>query len=258
MRIIKEIKNEFKPFIRFKNLETDQFESVEVLDNNLLYLKKNLSENINESGVENLGTDFMLYQMGQGNLKFSRRWAWLFRHYIWASRVIVPRANVVDVGCDVGEIRKIISKSFYIKNPLYLGIDLNYKGLKEGAEKIQMKIPAIYVQHDVTLGLHFIKSNSVDIIFAGEIIEHFKKKFGIILLKEMKRVLKEGGRFIISTPNKNHSKGYDFHVHEYEIEEIKELIEKIGLKVDKIWGWVTTEKLVLSSKKKNVKKCIIS
>jgi len=239
-------KDSFKSFVKFNKLKREQgFRKVKLVGNNLLSLQRKLVQNVNESGIENLGTDWMLLRIGEGNLKFSRRWAWLYRHYIWASRVTVPRACLVDIGCDVGEIRKIISKSFYTKNPLYLGIDLDHKRLSEGADKIQMQLPAMYVQQDITLGLPFIKSNSVDMIFAGEIIEHFKKKFGKKLLKEIYRTLKPGGKFIISTPNVKNSKGFAFHVYEYKIDELAKMVEDVGLLKTKIWGWTTTEKVIL-------------
>lgn len=242
---LKESKKMFKPFIRFKQIKEDPSnKGISYIGNNILSLKKNANLNENDSGIENLGTDWMLKQMGEGNFKFARRWSWLYRHYIWASKVIVPRAHVLDIGCDVGEIRKIISKSFYTKNPLYVGIDLDHKRLKAGAEAIQMNIPAMYIQHDITTGLGFVKSNSVDMIFAGEIIEHFKKKFGKVMLKEMKRVLKPGGKFIVSTPNKKNTKGYEFHVHEYEVSELIDLVKKVGFKIDKVWGWTTTERRI--------------
>jgi len=239
-----EIKKEFSSFIDFKFFKKN-YRKTSILGNNLLFLRKKLEKNINESGIENLGTDFMLKDMGRGNFKFSRRFGWLYRHYIWASKVpsiSKRRARIVDIGCDVGEIRKIISRSFYTTNPLYLGIDLDHKRLSSGAEEIQMRIPAIYVQHDVTLGLKFIKTESVDIVYAGEIIEHFKRKFGKAMLEEIRRILKPKGRFLISTPNKERTKGYKFHIYEYKIPELVKMVEECGLKVESVYGWQTTEK----------------
>ena len=252
---MKEIIKQFRPFINFKKLRGNNFRKIIKDDNNLIcLLTDNINANVNGSGVENLGTDWMLRNMGAGNFKFSRRWAWLYRHYIWASKVTIPRAHLVDIGCDVGEIRNIISKSFYVKNPLYFGIDLDFKRLTKGAAEIQMKIPAMYVQHDVTTKMDFIRSNSVDIVYAGEVIEHFKKKFGKILLKEIFRILKPGGKFLISTPNAKLSVGYDFHVYEYGIQEFCEMVSSVGLAIDKVWGWTTIEKCIKKSKKKNVVK----
>lgn len=243
---LKSIKKRFSSFIEFKRLgEKSGFKKVFLNGNNLLYLRKILTENVHDSAIEDLGTDWMLKRAGEGNLKFSRRWAWLYRHYIWASRVPsfkARRARVVDMGCDVGEIRKIISKSFYTKNPYYLGVDMDHSLLVSGSKEIQTKIPAIYVQYDATLKLKFIKSESVDLVYAGEMIEHFEKKFGISFLREIKRILRPGGRFLLSTPNKSNSKGYSFHVYEYKIDEMKRIVKKIGFKVLSIWGWQTTER----------------
>jgi len=253
----REIKKQFSRILRYPKLETDRHEEVKVTGNNLLYSLTKHDENINESGIENLGTDWMLLNMGQGNFKFSRRWAWIFRHYIWASRVPSfeqRRARLVDIGCDVGEIRKLISKSFYTKNPLYVGIDLDHRRLEQGAERIQMKIPAVYIQEDVTLGLHFIQSHSIDLIFCGEIIEHFSKKFGIRMLKEMYRILKPGASFLLSTPNRDNTKGFKFHVYEYSIPELKQLISKCGFEITNVWGWTTTERRILQGTSRAVSK----
>ena len=243
---IKKIGKNFAPFINFTELKKNRgFRTVKLGGNNLLYLRAKLEENINDSAIEDLGTDWMLKMVGDGNIKFSRRWAWLYRHYIWASRVPAfkkRRARVVDIGCDVGEIRKLISRSFYTKNPYYVGIDMDHSLLSSGFKKIQMRTPAMYVQQDATLGFKFIKSSSVDLVYAGEIIEHFEKKFGIKLLKEIYRILRPGGNFLLSTPNKTNTKGYEFHVYEYRIKELKKIVKKIGFDVTSIWGWQTTEK----------------
>lgn len=245
MNSLREIKNKFKSFVRFKKLREESFRPFERCGNNLLYLKRDLDLNINDSGIENLGTDWMLEDMGRGNFKFSRRWAWLYRHYTWASRAASEEArNVVDIGCDVGEMRKIISRSFYSKNPYYLGVDLDAGRLDKGAQKIQMRTPAMYVHHDVTTKMNFIKSNSVDVIFAGEVIEHFEKKFGKLLLREIYRILKPGGLALISTPNADNSKGYEFHVYEYGIKELVYMSVEAGFCLEKKWGWVTTEKSI--------------
>lgn len=243
---IKKIGKKFMPFINFTELKKNKgFRTVKFGGNNLLYLRKRLEENINDSAIEDLGTDWMLKMIGDGNIKFSRRWAWLYRHYIWASRVPTfkkRRARVVDIGCDVGEIRKLISRSFYTKNPYYVGIDMDYSLLVSGFKRIQMRTPAMYIQQDATLGFKFIKSDSVDLVYAGEIIEHFEKRFGIKLLKEIYRILRPGGNFLLSTPNKVNTKGYEFHVYEYRIEELKKIVEKTGFDVTSVWGWQTTER----------------
>jgi ubiquinone/menaquinone biosynthesis C-methylase UbiE len=138
---------------------------------------------------------------------------------------------------------EIINKSFYTKNPYYVGIDLRSKLLTSGAKAIQTETPALYIQHDITLGLPFVKSDSVDLLYAGEIIEHFEEKFANLMLKEIKRVLTPEGKYVLSTPNSKIRK-FDCHVREYTIPELKEIITTNGLTIEKVYGWSTTERSI--------------
>ena len=241
------VQKAFEPFVDFNKLKKTK-RKPKAVKTSLLYLRKNLSANKHDSGIENLGTDWMLKEIGRGMIRYSRRIAWLMRHYTWAARVPVladkTRARVVDIGCDVAEIRKIMSASFYYPNPLYLGVDINHETLNAALPEMASRTPGLLVQHDVTFGLKFIKSGTVDCIFCGEIIEHFSEEYGLVMLKEMKRILKPGGVFFISTPCKKNSKGYKFHVYEYEPEELKKIIKGLGFHIIRSYGWVTTERVL--------------
>lgn len=253
-KVYAEIKEAFSCFVDFKNLKTTK-RNPKTIKKALLYLNKDLTANVHDSGIENCGTEFMLEGIGRGMIRYSRRIAWMLRHYEWGARVPVRkdgnRARVLDLGCDVGEIRKIMSGSFYYPNPLYVGVDIDHKRLSQGFYAIRTaRTPTLYVQHDVTLPLKFIKSNSVDCVFIGEIIEHFAKKWGKKMLEEVHRVLRKRGRYFISTPVRRNTKGYEFHVYEYNPEELKDILKKIGFSVTKAYGWVTTEKVLLKRMKK--------
>jgi SAM-dependent methyltransferase len=255
-KIYSTIKKAFKDLIDFEKLKTLK-RNPKVIKTSALFLEKDLKANLHNSGIENCNTDFMLEGIGRGMIRYSRRLAWLNRHYEWAARVPViegRRARVVDLGCDVGEIRKVMSGSFYYPNPLYLGIDIDNERLTKGFMVIgTSRTPAIYIQHDITFSLEFIKSSSIDVVFLGETIEHFEKKYGEKLLSEISRILCKNGKFFISTPNKRNSKGYEFHVYEYTPEELVELVETKQLKVDRVYGWITSEKLLLSRMKEKDK-----
>jgi SAM-dependent methyltransferase len=250
--------DEFGSFVDFKVLKKTK-RKPEVVKTGLMYLNKDLEANINASGIENNFTAFMLQQIGRGMIRYSRRFAWLNRHYTWASRVPVlkdkQRARVVDLGADVGEIKNIMSASFYYSNPLYLGVDLEGTNLSKGFHAMpKSKIPFMMVQHDITLPLKFIKSNSVHCVFCGETIEHIKEKFGKKLIKEVHRILKKRGKFFVSTPVKRNSKGYDFHVYEYEPEEMKEILKDAGFRILRSYSWVTTEKVLYKRMKEEDRK----
>ena len=70
-----------------------------------------------------------------------------------------------------------------------------------------------------------LEDNSVDVVITFETIEHIRnyKKF----IKEVKRVLKPNGIAIVSTPNDiEFAEGNHFHLHEFEYDELKQLLKK--------------------------------
>lgn len=73
--------------------------------------------------------------------------------------------------------------------------------------------------------------NSFDVVVSFETIEHISADSQKIFLAEVKRVLKKGGLFIISTPDQdNYSNRYEhvneFHLHELKRDEFKALLSQ--------------------------------
>jgi SAM-dependent methyltransferase len=255
--VLQTIKQAFNCFVDFEALKKKR--KPFAVKMNSLHLSKNLTANKHDSSIENCGTDFMLEGFGRGMMRFSRRFDWLYRHYEWAQRVpVIPnrRARIVDLGCDVGEIRKIMSSSFYYKNPLYVGVDLDHTRLMQGFQAIvSARTPAMYVQHDMTYPLGFIKSGTVDCVFFGEVIEHFEQKYAVKVLKEIKRILRPKGRFFISTPNARNTVGkFPFHIREYSPPELRTMVKEAGLGVIRVYGWSGTEKTILKNMSKEHRK----
>lgn len=78
---------------------------------------------------------------------------------------------------------------------------------------LRMKVPPIA-----------LPSNSFDWVISFQVIEHIKDDFG--LLAEVHRVLKPGGRFIVTTPNSRMSLTRNpWHVREYTAGEFSNLME---------------------------------
>lgn len=93
---------------------------------------------------------------------------------------------ILDVGCGVGD--------FAVNNPKkIIGIDHNRKSLEMAKKR---GCQAVF--GDV-LNIPF-KNNSFDGVFCAHVIEHFNSKEALILLKEINRVLKKGGKLVIQTP----------------------------------------------------------
>lgn len=68
-----------------------------------------------------------------------------------------------------------------------------------------------------------IESNSFDYVITFQVIEHIKDDKAFV--EEIHRVLKPGGKMIVTTPNKDMSITRNpWHIREYKIQELKELL----------------------------------
>lgn len=75
------------------------------------------------------------------------------------------------------------------------------------------------------------EDNTFDCVISFQVIEHIKDDG--LFLKEIARVLKPNGKFIVTTPNKKMSITRNpWHIREYQIAELKNLMLKSFSKVD--------------------------
>lgn len=115
------------------------------------------------------------------------------RKYLMDS-FINPDMKVLDVGCGDGNHLEYLFAQLQIpKNNLY------------GTEISQIRVNRVlkkgYNCEKVEGSLLSFRSSYFDVVILFEVIEHIPKKEAIILLKEIKRVLKPSGKLIGSTPN---------------------------------------------------------
>ncbi len=143
---------------------------------------------------------------------------------------------ILDVGCATGGFAKYFKEA---GNKVY-GIDINKKDLKKAKNNCDKVF-----NHDVTQGGLKFKSNTFDVIFAGEFIEHLDYNEGYNFLKECKRVLKDNGIVILTTLNTSFVKHRivktnttDKHDHKkcYNPKELVDLVKKTGFKVIRVKG----------------------
>ena len=142
--------------------------------------------------------------------------------YKFASRFALKN-QVLDLGCGFGYGSYLLSASA----KTVTGIDANPLAIAQAK---------LRYRH---IGLEFVTSDALDflrrthrrfdLITAFEILEHLKRQREFVnLVADRIRV---GGVFVVSTPNRKFTNFYrknPFHVHEFEYDELKELLVDDG------------------------------
>jgi ubiquinone/menaquinone biosynthesis C-methylase UbiE len=135
-----------------------------------------------------------------------------------AARALVKGKKILDIASGTGYGSAILGESA----SSVLGVDLDaeaveYATKNYGSKNVKFvsgdgeKIPA--------------EDGSFDAVVSYETIEHIKdyKTF----MDEVKRVLKPGGLFILSTPNDlEYPEGNHFHLHEFKPKELQVFVDK--------------------------------
>lgn len=141
--------------------------------------------------------------------------------YVFARKFIKRGDKVLDLGCGTG-----YGGGFLGKKAKVLGVDNEKEAIKFA--KKHYGEDAKFLLADAT-NLSFAKKESFDIVCALELIEHFKNPDQF--LNEVKRVLKNKGIFILSTPNADvisppRGLASPYHVREYKYEGICKLLKQ--------------------------------
>lgn len=133
------------------------------------------------------------------------------------------------------------------------GIDIDPERSKQLIDKYNLKI----IKCDIEKEKLPFKSNTFDLIVFNEVFEHLRIDL-ISTMKEINRVLRVGGKLILSTPNlyslikiikfnlgrgfnnpyyefeKLHRIGHMGHIREYSTNEVKEFLKKTGFQVKEV------------------------
>lgn len=145
----------------------------------------------------------------------------LFRAYVEAAQLV--GGKVLELGVGVGRGLEVILPAA----EHYVGVDKNQKLLNLLAQ--QHPKAEFICQHMPPLA--GIESNQFDWIISFQVIEHIAKDG--LFLQEIQRVLKPGGKAIISTPNLHRSLTRNpWHVREYRPEELEQLMQGFFGKVE--------------------------
>lgn len=143
----------------------------------------------------------------------------------------VEGKTIVDIGSSIGWLEKELLK---YKPKKVVGIEPDPGAVAFAREKVKNAEFHVGSAEDLP-----ISSGFADIATMFDVIEHVDKNKEIGALKEASRVLKPGGRLILSTPNYHWLTNvldpawYFGHRH-YEKSKIKNQIAKAGFKVKKL------------------------
>ena len=151
--------------------------------------------------------------------------AFTHARYVRALRVLAPQRGqrILDVGCGDGALSAMIARS----GAHVFGMDYVLQGLGFAAEHTRT-LPAWFVAASAdALPVH---SGSLDAVVATEIIEHLARPDD--LLAELHRVLRVGGRIVVTTPHRLTEEPIDpEHVSEFFPEELAKHLRRFFAQV---------------------------
>ncbi len=151
-------------------------------------------------------------------------------------KLINKNSEILDIGCGVGRAEYLLAK----KVKSVLGIDISKSMVSNARKNIKDK----NVEFLVTNGknLSEINNKKFDLIFSILVLQHVPRKIFETYLKESYLLLKKGGKlfFQISINQTNHNseptKDHPWALRHDRIENLKELLSKLGYKNSQIFG----------------------
>jgi glycosyltransferase involved in cell wall biosynthesis/SAM-dependent methyltransferase len=159
-----------------------------------------------------------LYRNRFGHAHESRSAIWAVLVHDFFQSWIRRSDTVVDLGCGYGEFLNHVSAARRI------GVDLN----PDSANMLEPEVEFHQCRAD---DLSFLDDESVDVVFASNLLEHLQSKEEVErTIAEARRVLKPGGHFIAMGPNVRLLPGdyWDFWDHTVPISD-RSLIEVVQM-----------------------------
>lgn len=146
--------------------------------------------------------------------------------YEWIMRVAgdLRGKSVLDLGCGGGSLTYLMAK----KGAEVVGVEYEAEGLAFARQNLASADPFNHLRYNLVQGSAYdlpCEDNSFDVVVSCEVIEHLETPER--MLAEAKRVLKPGGRLVLTTPYRLTEEPKDpNHVHEFYPNELRALMQQ--------------------------------
>ena len=170
-------------------------------------------------------------------------WTQFFR-YFWILEHMPYSQSLIDIGCGYSIPARLYYRTrqalqFYIGVDGEVHYDVNFGDMVTslGSKGKLGRKPVMYIQKDLATDPTIpLPDEVVGLVVSTEFIEHIPEASASGTIDEAYRLLKPGGRFILTTPA---AEGYgrvvmkEGHVHIWYVEELRDKLKSVGFnKVD--------------------------
>lgn len=145
---------------------------------------------------------------------------------------------MLDMGCGDGRLTSLLASMVY----RVIGLDHQILPLLFARLLIQNE-KVVLMQYDLLSGSLPVTNHCLDLVSAFDVIEHIPADVLTTLLQEVKRVLKSGGKFVLTTPNKDNLRNRLWgrrisskHYFELNPRQLAQLLESAGFRVIEMKG----------------------
>jgi SAM-dependent methyltransferase len=137
--------------------------------------------------------------------------------YPYLKATEIAKGDILEIGCGFGRGVQLLEHQC----TSFTGVDKNEALMEE----LSIKYPRFRFLSMFIPPLTGLADNSFDTIITFQVIEHIEDDH--LFVEEIRRVLKKGGRAIITTPNIKLSLTRNpWHVREYKTEELQRLLKQ--------------------------------